>query len=104
MSESVYVVTSEQINQIAQQVFDMIEKRMNNSEVETLYRKRTCGKSEAARHLKVHRLTIYNMIKDGRLKANSSGKVLVQSIIDYENGLGQGEKAKVNKRGNKTYV
>ena len=43
-------------------------------------------------------------IKDGRLKTNSSGKVLVQSIIDYEGIRNQRERAKLNKRGNKVYV
>ena len=54
--------------------------------------------------MKVNRLTIYNMIKDGRLKTNSSGKVLVQSIVDYEGVRNQSERAKFNKRGNKVYV
>lgn len=101
MSEAVYMLTSDQIDQIAQRMCDMIEERKNKSQIESIYRKKTCSKSEAARHMKASRATIYNMIADGRLKANSSGKILVQSIIEYE-GLNQN--VKLNKRGNKVYV
>lgn len=101
-NEAVYTLTGDQLKQFAHHILaEFIE---SEEKTDAIFFKKTCGKSEAARYLKVNRLTIYNMIKDGRLKTNSSGKVLVQSIIDYEGARNQNERAKLNKRGNKVYV
>lgn len=43
----------------------------------------TINKSDAARALGVTRHTVYNMIRDGRLKVNSNGKIPTRDLIDY---------------------
>ena len=101
-NDGVYMLTGDQLKQFAHHVLaEFIE---NDEKTDAIFFKKTCSKSEAARYMKVNRLTIYNMIKDGRLKTNSNGKVLVQSIIDYEGVRKQNERAKLNKRGNNVYV
>lgn len=99
----VYMITEEQISEMIERSFKKLIEREENP---TLSRK-VCSKSAAARELGVHRVTIYNMIADGRLKTTSDGKqILVSSLIEYEYGKKNEDKctAKVNKRGHKVYV
>lgn len=101
-AEAFYVMTDEQIKQIIQATIDAFVNKQNDSK--SIYNKKICSKSEAARHFNKNRTTIYHMIADGRLRATKDGKVIVQSIIDYEKGTEQCEKARMNKRGHKVYV
>lgn len=98
-----YMITGEQLKQFANHILDMYVESQKS--IDPIFLKNTCSKSEAARHLKKNRVTIYNMINDGRLKASADGKVIVDSIRDYENGLVSDEKTfATNKRGNRVYV
>lgn len=98
-----YMITEDQISEMIERSFKKLIEREENK---TLSRK-VCSKSAAARELGVHRVTIYNMIADGRLKTTSDGKqIVVSSLIEYKSGKKNEEKCavKVNKRGHKVYV
>ena len=102
MSESAvaYTLTNEQIDQIVDRLF----KRVLDARSEDL--PGTCTKSAAARHLGVTRVTVYNMIADGRLKSTADGKrVITQSVIEYELGITDVDKKdKKSRKGHKQYV
>lgn len=101
-NEVFYMVTGEQLKQFANQ---LLEAYIGGQEkTDPIFLKKTCSKSEAARYLKKNRVTIYNMINDGRLKASSDGKVITSSIYDYENGIEDENGFVTNKRGNREYV
>lgn len=102
-NEMFYMVTGEQLKQFANQLLAAFID--SQKKTDPIFLKKTCSKSEAARYLKKNRVTIYNMINDGRLKASVDGKVITSSIFDYENGSTSDEKGFVtNKRGNRVYV
>ena len=101
-NEVFYMVTGEQLKQFANQIvaaFSDTQKR-----TDPIFLKKACSKSEAARYLGKNRVTIYNMIKDGRLKTSVDGKITVDSIYDYENGVTEKKECATNKRGRKVYV
>lgn len=96
-SDMIYLITDEQINEIVDRIFMRFVQSKSEGGAET------CNKTDAADRLGVNRATIYNMIKDGRLKATADGRrILTQSIIDYETGLQGGNKR--NRRGRHQYV
>lgn len=102
-NEVYYMITGEQLKQLANHILDAYVESQKS--IDPIFLKKTCSKSEAARHLGKNRVTIYNMINDGRLKASVDGKVITSSIFDYENGSTSDEKGFVtNKRGNRVYV
>jgi hypothetical protein len=102
-NEAVYTLTGDQLKQFGNQLLAAFVE--SQKKTDPIYLKKTCGKSEAARHLGKNRTTIYHMVNDGRLKATGDGKVIVSSIIDYENGNVVNKKeVATNKRGNKVYV
>lgn len=102
-NEGVYTITGDQLKQFGNQLLAAFVE--SQKKTEPILLKKTCSKSEAARHLGKNRATIYHMINDGRLKATNDGKVIVSSIIDYEQGCVANDKEVViNKRGNKVYV
>ena len=102
-NEGIYMLTGDQLKQFANQILDAYVE--SQKMMDPIFLKNTCSKSEAARYLQKNRVTIYNMIKDGRLKAASNGDVIVGSIRDYENKLISDKKGfSTNKRGNKVYV
>lgn len=97
-----YMVTGEQLKQFANQI--VAEYIGSQKKTDQIFLKKTCSKSEAARYLKKNRVTIYNMINDGRLKTSSDGRVITSSIYDYENGIDDENGFVTNKRGNREYV
>ena len=66
----------------------------------------TCNKNDAAKLLGVTRCTIYNMIKDGRIRATSDGRrVVTQSIDEYKNMIEKDHNSlKKQRRGQRSYV
>lgn len=97
-----YMITDQQIEQIA----DLLLEKVIAAGNDPLMGVRTCSKTAAAERLGVNRATVYNMIADGRLRSTADGKkVLVESLVAYENGeakridsIGNG------RRGKKQYV
>ena len=102
-NEGIYILTGDQLKQFANQILTAYIE--SQKAMDPIFLNETCSKSDAARHLKKNRVTIYNMIKDGRLKASSNGDVIVSSILDYKNRLVEDKKVfETNKRGKKVYV
>ena len=95
-----YTITNEQIDQIVDRLF----RRAMDARSDDL--PETCTKSAAARDLGVNRVTVYNMIADGRLKSTADGKrVITQSVIEYKLGITDvDKKCKKNRKGHKQYV
>ena len=97
---TLYTLTESQLEAIADLVVSKMIARQTNSELKSA----TCNKVEAARFLGVTRLTIYNMVDDGRIKATADGRrIVTQSLVDYRDGVQSG-RIKTSNRGKKKYV
>lgn len=102
MDGKICMITDDQIDKIVDRLYQKImEARNTPSEIGE-----TCNKNDAAKLLGVTRCTVYNMIKDGRLRVTTDGRrVVTQSIDEYKN---MNEKdpdgIKKQRRGRKSYV
>ena len=96
------LITDDQIDKIVDRLYRKImEARNTPSEIGE-----TCNKNDAAKLLGVTRCTVYNMIKDGRIRATSDGRrVVTQSIDEYKNMIEKDHNSfKKQRRGQKSYV
>ena len=102
MDGKICMITDDHIDKIVDRLYQKImEARNTPSEIGE-----TCNKNDAAKLLGVTRCTVYNMIKDGRLRVTTDGRrVVTQSIDAYKN---MSEKdpdgIKKQRRGRKSYV
>ena len=102
MDGKIYMITDDQIDKIADILYQKIlEARRTPSEIGE-----TCNKNDAAKLLGVTRCTVYNMIKDGRIRTTSDGRrVVTQSIDEYKNTVEKDPNSfKKKRRGRKSYV
>lgn len=97
--EGIYMITADHIDQIAEKLYEKIlEARKNPSNFGE-----TCNKNEAAQILGVTRCTVYNMVKDGRIKTTADGKrIVTSSVVSYMEK--NPESFKSGRRGRKKYV
>lgn len=97
-------MTDEDINEIVNRVCQGVAELQRNMRSEE--RGETCDKTRAADLLGVTRCTVYNMIKDGRIRATSDGRrVVTESIDEYKNKVEkESDSFKRYKKGRKSYV
>lgn len=96
------LITDDQIDKIVDRLYQkIIEARNTPSEIGE-----TCNKNDAAKLLGVTRCTVYNMIKDGRLRSTSDGRrVVTESIDEYKNKVEkEPDSFKRYRKGRKSYV
>ena len=96
------LITDDQIDKIVDRLYQKImEARNTPGEIGE-----TCNKNDAAKLLGVTRCTVYNMIKDGRIRATSDGRrVVTQSIDEYKNMIEKDHNSsKKQRRGQRSYV
>lgn len=102
MDGKICMITDDQIDKIVDRLYQKImEARNTPSEIGE-----TCNKNDAAKLLGVTRCTVYNMIKDGRIRATSDGRrVVTQSIDEYKNMIEKDHNSlKKQRRGQRSYV
>lgn len=96
------MITGDHIDQIVDRLYKKILEARNDP------RKygESCNKNEAAEILGVTRCTVYNMLKDGRIKSTSDGKrIVTSSVVAYKEGMDKNPEAfKAGRRRRKTYV
>lgn len=97
-------MTDEDINEIVNRVCQGIAELQRNMRSEE--RGETCDKTRAADLLGVTRCTVYNMIKDGRIRTTSDGRrVVTQSIDEYKKTVEKDPNSfKKQRRGRRSYV
>lgn len=96
------MITDDQIDKIVDRLYQKImDARRTTSEFGE-----TCNKKDAAKLLGVTRCTVYNMIKDGRIRATSDGRrVVTESIDEYKNKIEkESDSCKRDRKGRKSYV
>lgn len=102
MDGKICMITDDQIDKIADILYQKIlEARRTPSEIGE-----TCNKNDAAKLLGVTRCTVYNMIKDGRIRTTSDGRrVVTQSIDEYKKTVKKDPNSfKKQRRGRRSYV
>lgn len=102
MDGKICMITDAQIDKIADIIYQKIlEARRTPNEIGE-----TCNKNDAAKLLGVTRCTVYNMIKDGRIRTTSDGRrVVTQSIDEYKNTIEKDPNSlKKQRRGRRSYV
>ena len=100
----IYLMTDEDINEIVNRVCQGVAELQRN--VSSEERGETCNKNDAAKLLGVTRCTVYNMIKDGRIRSTSDGRrVVTESIDEYKNKVKkEPDSFKRSRKGRKSYV
>ena len=102
MDGRICMITDDQIDQIVDRLYQrVLEARRTPNEIGE-----TCNKNDAAKLLGVTRCTVYNMIKDGRIRTTSDGRrVVTQSIDEYKNKVEKDPNSfKKQRRGRRSYV
>lgn len=102
MDGRICMITDDQIDQIVDRLYQrVLEARRTPSEIGE-----TCNKNDAAKLLGVTRCTVYNMIKDGRIRAASDGRrVVTESIDEYKNKVKkEPDSFKRDRKGRNSYV